>query len=43
MEDDEYITLLDVGSIQRFVTGEGDLWRYSITKSGAYAEIFPLP
>jgi hypothetical protein len=36
-------TLLSIGSIQRWVTGEGDLWRYSIVKSGAYAEIFPLP
>lgn len=43
MEDGEYSTLLTIGSIQRFVTGEGELWRYSIIKSGAYAEIFPLP
>jgi len=40
----EYITLLDIGSIWRTVTeGEGDVWRYSIIKSGAYAEILPLP
>ena len=37
-------TLLSIGSIQRFVIDEGGgLWRYSIIKSGAYAEIFPLP
>jgi len=38
-----WATLESIGSIQRFVTGEGDLWRYSIIKCGAYAEIFPLP
>ena len=36
-------TLLDIGPITRYVSGDGNLWRYSITKSGAYAEIFPLP
>ena len=37
-------TLLGIGPIYRFVTGEeGGLWRYSIIKSGEYAEIFPLP
>ena len=35
-------TLLNIGPIMRFVTGEDDLWRYSIIKSGKYAEIFPL-
>jgi len=39
----DYQTLLSIGSILRIVSGSGDLWRYSITKSGAYAEIFPLP
>jgi hypothetical protein len=43
MADGEYITLLNIGPIYRFVTGEDDLWRYSIIKSGVYAEIFPLP
>lgn len=38
----DYQTLLDIGSILRIVSGSGNLWRYSITKSGAYAEIFPL-
>jgi hypothetical protein len=42
----EYQILLDIGPITRFVTGGEppfpDLWRYSIIKSGAYAEIFPL-
>lgn len=37
-------TLLSIGPITRYVSSPGsDLWRYSITKSGAYAEIFPLP
>ena len=37
-------TLLNIGPIYRAVTeGEGDVWRYSIIKSGAYAEILPLP
>jgi hypothetical protein len=36
-------TLLSIGSIDRFVTPEGVLWRYTIFKSGAYAEIFPIP
>ena len=36
-------TLLDIGSICRFVSGEDPTWRYSITKSGHYADIFPLP
>jgi hypothetical protein len=43
MGNDDWETLLSIGSIQRFVTGDGTLWRYSIIKSGAYAEIFPLP
>lgn len=43
MGNDTWETLLSIGPIQRFVTGDGDLWRYSIIKSGAYAEIFPLP
>jgi len=43
MADDSWETLLDIGAISRFVTEGGGLWRYSITKSGAYAEILPLP
>jgi hypothetical protein len=39
----QWDTLLEIGPIMRFVTGEGDLWRYSIIKSGVYAEWFPLP
>ena len=38
-----YTTLMGPISINRYVTGEDELWRYSILKSGAYAEIFPLP
>ena len=37
-----YTTLMGSISISRYVTGGGP-WRYSIIKSGAYAEIFPLP
>jgi len=37
-----YTTLMGPISISRYVTGGGP-WRYSIIKSGAYAEIFPLP
>jgi len=36
-------TLLSIGSIIRVVSSDGPYWRYSITKSGEYAEIFPLP
>lgn len=36
-------TLMGPLSINRYVTGWNPLWRYSIIKSGAYAEIFPLP
>jgi hypothetical protein len=46
MGPDEWCPLLEIGPIMRFVTGGEepfpDLWRYSIIKSGAYAEIFPL-
>lgn len=38
-----YSTLLGPISIDRYVSGGDSLWRYSIIKSGAYAEIFPLP
>ena len=40
MEENEYETLLDIGPIMRWITGEDDIWRYSIMKSGAYAEFF---
>jgi len=44
MNPGDYVTLLNIGSIFRAVTvGSGSVWRYSITKSGAYAEILPLP
>jgi hypothetical protein len=37
-----YTTLMGPISIVRSVTGGGP-WKYSITKSGAYAQIFPMP
>ncbi|MCX5632449.1 MAG: hypothetical protein NTW93_02045 [Phycisphaerae bacterium] len=40
---EDWDTLLSIGPIYRFVTQDGPYWRYSILKSGAYAEIFPLP
>jgi len=36
-------TLLSIGPIMRFVIDEDGVWRYSIIKSGEYAEILPLP
>jgi len=43
LDRNNWATLLDIGPIYRFVTGEGTLWRYSIIKSGVYNEWFPLP
>lgn len=40
---ENYTTLLGPISIYRIISGEGEVWRYSIIKSGGYAEIFPLP
>jgi hypothetical protein len=40
---ENYTTLLGPISIMRVISGEDPLWRYSIIKSGGYAEIFPLP
>jgi len=42
LEEGEYETLLDIGPILRAFSGQNGLWRYSIIKSGAYAEIFPI-
>jgi hypothetical protein len=38
-----YALLMGPISIYRIISSGGPLWRYSIIKSGAYAEIFPLP
>jgi hypothetical protein len=42
MEEGEYETLLNIGPIMRVFSGEDGLWRYSIIKSGCYAELFPI-